>query len=464
MAIIGLQRRFREVGRIRMGVQVPTRSGKRAPRKLDNFRLTSGDRAVIEAVAAIYGGTVKEWDNDGSPEWEVTVTATELRIALPPSAADLSFSQFYESWAKGYCTRRCDGERDAVRDVPCDCDPDDRTCKATTRLTVLLPDIAGLGTWRLESHGYYAAVELSGAVELIEQLAGVRSIVPARLRLEQREKRRLIDGEAKVFKFAVPVIDLDVSIHQVRQLAQNNYGAIGTVDDLSMPEPQGWKPVPAVEAPLALTVEAQVKEHEQAKPPAKKRANAAAPLPATGRAPRKASEVEDQVCSKCSKPYGADPLRKNPVGGPGQSRFIHVNCTGSSAEPAIVKAVEHDGHTVNIPDTGTTPPPATGPSMSANQHAKMMALAAKTFPVGERRGPEADAWRRRNTLTLCDMLAIPGLTSRAQLSKAQASTLIDALVQIEAGTWSWQVDADEMCYLVEDGEPLGSEPLREDDR
>jgi len=138
MAIIGLQRRFREVGRIRMGVQVPTRSGKRAPRKLDHFRLTSPDRAVIEAVAVVYGGAPKEWDNDGVNEWEVTITASELRIALPPNVTDLGFSQFYEAWAKGYCTRRCDTVRDTVRDVACDCDPDDRMCKATTRLTVLL--------------------------------------------------------------------------------------------------------------------------------------------------------------------------------------------------------------------------------------------------------------------------------------------------------------------------------------
>src|SRR4051812_35230845 len=89
MAIIGLQRRIREVGRIRMGVQVPTRTpGKRAPKKIDRFRFTSPDRSVIEAVAGVYGGVVHEWDNNGAGQWEVITDATELRIALPPNPAD----------------------------------------------------------------------------------------------------------------------------------------------------------------------------------------------------------------------------------------------------------------------------------------------------------------------------------------------------------------------------------------
>ena len=444
--IVDIQRRIREVGRIRLGSQVPSRNGTR-PKALDTFRLTSADRAVIEAVAAIYGGTVAEWDNNGATQYEVFTTSPMLRIALPPNPSDLGWSQFYEQWAKGYCTRRCSGVHDEIREAPCDCDPDNRTCKPTSRLSVLLPDVAGLGVWRLETHGWNAAVELAGAIHLIEALAGAAAIVPARLRIDARQQKVIVKGKPEVRDFIVPVIDLDVSIAGVQSLAA------GSTNPTAISE-GGWQPVPALEAPVGLTVESQLAALDAPKPPAKKRANAAAPLPATGTAPRKAAEVDAQVCSQCGKPYGAEPLRKNPVGGPGQSRFIHKACPGTTPEP--------EPEPVAAP---ATPPPATGAAMSATQHAKVMAVSAKTFPAGERKGPEADSWRRRNALTLCDMLGIPGLTSRAQLSKAQASTLIDALVQIEAGAWLWQVE-DDHCQLIdnESGELLGDEPLRGDDR
>jgi hypothetical protein len=448
--IVDIQRRIREVGRIRMGSQVPanTKTGYR-PSKLDTFRLTSPDRAVIDAVAAIYGGTVKEWDNNGATQYEVFTTSPMLRIALPPNPSDLGWSQFYEQWAKGYCSRRCSGVHDEIREAPCDCDPDNRTCKPTSRLSVLLPDVAGLGVWRLETHGWNAAVELAGAIHLIEALAGAAAIVPARLRIDARQQKVIVKGKPEVRDFIVPVIDLDVSIAGVQSLAA------GPTNPVAISE-GGWQPVPALEAPVGLSVESQLAALDAPKPPAKKRANAAAPLPATGTAPRKAAEVDAQVCSNCGKPYGAESLKKNPV--PGKSRFIHVTCPGTKpleavAEEASVSAAQ-------------TPPPVTGRPMSANQHAKVMAVTAKVFPAGERKGPEADSWRRRNTLTLCEMLGIPGLTSRSQLNNAQASALIDALVKIEAGEWRWSMDEDDVCHLIEneDGEPLGSEPLREDDR
>jgi hypothetical protein len=448
MAIIGLQRRFREVGRIRIGITAPTRSGKRAPRKLDKFRLTSPDRPVIEAAARAYGGTAKAWDNDGKAEWEVITDADELRVALPPNPTDLGFSQYYEQWAKGFASRRCDGERDEIHDAPCDCDPDNRACKATTRLTVLLPDIAGLGTWRLESHGYYAAVELGGAVELIEQLAGVRSIVPARLRLDHREVRRIIDGEAEVRKFVVPVIDLDVSITDVRQLAAT------TFTETAVPEldaPSGWKPVPAIEAPPpVLSVESQVLEAEKAKP-RKKRANAAAPLPKTDRTPVKASGRPGTVCSICDKPYGAEPLTKNP--GIGDSRFVHARCITDVELPSVEGDHPHEGDDDGGEGQSDGPRPVEplptiaradrSDLLTPDQRSKVHAMVAELFPT-EQVGAGADDYRRTITLGLCDALGTPGLRTRAEIDKATATVLIDALEGIKRGELEYRAVAGQL--------------------
>jgi ParB family chromosome partitioning protein len=78
-------------------------------------------------------------------------------------------------------------------------------CKPTTRLSVLLTALPGIGVWRLEVHGYYAAVELAGVARILSRATEAGYIVPARLRLEQREKK--VPGRP-TNRYAVPVIDL----------------------------------------------------------------------------------------------------------------------------------------------------------------------------------------------------------------------------------------------------------------
>ena len=470
MAIIGLQRRIREIGRIRIGAQATTRTGRRAPKKLDRFRFTSPDRSVIEAVAGVYGGEAREWDNNGSPQFEVYSDATEVRIALPPNPTDMAWSQFYETWAKGFCARRCDGTFDQVRDKPCDCDPENRNCKPTTRLSFLMPDIAGLGVWRLESHGYYAATELAGAVELIEQMAGVHSVIPARLRLEQRSVRRLIDGKPEVRNFAVPVIDLDVSILGVRAIAVT-MGEGGEMPEL----PAGWEPVPELEPPAVLSVVAQVEEATKPRTPAPRK-NAAAPLPATGRKPRTAAEATEENCALCGKPYGAEPLVRNHDG---PSRYVHRACkdqtpkdngeTGASDNTEAPQDVGEPSATAPEADGGSGPPSLTAepaptvardsvpadpqPAMGASQlqNRKMHAMATKLWP-------ESDTdTRRRITLDICAALGTPGLTSRSQLSRDQATTLIDALTAIESGECAWDDEAGRLINTTT-GEIVGFSP------
>src|SRR5690348_14708167 len=181
MPILDLQRRLRELGRIRIGQQVPTSSGKTRPEKLDRFRITSASQPLIERVAALYGGQAREWDNHGTAQYEVITEATRLPVLVPPQP----ISQYYELWAAGGCQRRCDGVTELLKDRPCICGPDpaERKCKPTTRLNVVLRDVEGVGVFRLESHGYYSAIELP---DLAEFLARAGGYVPARLALEER--------------------------------------------------------------------------------------------------------------------------------------------------------------------------------------------------------------------------------------------------------------------------------------
>lgn len=483
MSILGLQRKLREVGRIRLGVQASTSTGKRAPKKLDKFRLTSTDRAVIEAAAALLGGTAQAWDNNGSQQWEVFTEANEVKILLPPNPADMAFSQWLEMWAKGFCSRRCDGEREQMQDRSCVCDPENRECKPTTRLSVLLPEIPGLGLWRLESHGYYAAVELAGAVELISQMAGTHTMIPARLRLERREVRRLEGTKAVVRKFAVPVIDLDVSILGVRSLAARVGQVEITAGDDDVPAIEGgWQPVPEVEPPAVLSIESQVLEHENAAPKARKQA----PIPPTGRTRRTAAEAAPQVCSICSKPYGSEsPVVKNPNAD--GSRFVHRAClTVEDTANDETSPVGDDPPAPGPVDDGGDGPPSglleaspaepvpaaarptkrapTAPAtqgdwpMTAGQHSKVMAMTGKLFtPPNGMTGPDASAYRRNITLTICEQLGYPGLTSRTDITRDVAKVLLDALTKIESGEFTWDYETNQLVD-ADTGEIVRAEP------
>lgn len=289
MPIITLQRRLREVGRIRLGEQTVS-NGRKRPTKLSTFRLTSRDRRIIEAAAVRYGGEVREWTAPDGQQWEVITDASEMPVVVPPG--DMSFSQWYELWSAGGCQRRCDGVTNVLGDSACICDPESRECNTTTRLNVMLPEVPGFGLWRLESHGYYAAVELAGVVEMCRRASAAGHMLPARLRLEQRQVKRVgSNGKPQTQKFAVPALDLDVSVGQLGQLSAGASTPVAELanDDAALPVASGWSPVPVAELPEApeQSVADQLDVPRERKP----RANAAAPLPSTGLRPRTAAEA-----------------------------------------------------------------------------------------------------------------------------------------------------------------------------
>jgi hypothetical protein len=209
MAIIDLQRSIAQVGRIRIGQQVPTEKGSR-PTKLDTFRLTSPHKDLIETAARLYGGTVQPWQAPAGNQWEVITTTDRIRVLVPPT--DMAYDRYYELWSRAGCQRRCDGQQEFISDGPCLCDPEQRQCNIHARLSLLLRDVPGFGIWRLDTSGYYAATELQGAVDFIKLAADRGTIVPATLRLEQRVITRPEQGTRR---FAVPVLHPDMSLDQL---------------------------------------------------------------------------------------------------------------------------------------------------------------------------------------------------------------------------------------------------------
>ena len=207
VAPIGIQRRMMELGVVRFGEKGP----KGAPRRLENFRLTSASRRLLEAAAEEYGGQVREWEgapNEGT--FELYTQSDALNILIPPVRSERDgsptypFSQWYELWSGGGCKRRCDGRIEALSGQECMCDPDARECEIVTRIRFILPDLPGIGLWRLNTGGYNAAVELPATMEFLSAQADEGKYIRAVLRLEQRSSKK--DGTTH--RFAVPVIDV----------------------------------------------------------------------------------------------------------------------------------------------------------------------------------------------------------------------------------------------------------------
>lgn len=218
MPILTLQQRMRELGRIRIGAKDPK---KGFPVKLTSFRFTSRDKHAIDSAAKLYGGTVIECNGQQTPDlkgqWEVTTDASEIPFypsPIPPS-------QNMELWSGGGCQRRCDGCTELLTGDPCMCDPEAVECKPTTRLSVILPDLPDIGTWRIESHGWNAAAELVQTFEWLKGMIGSGQVIEGVLGVEERTGKH----EGKTTRFMVPVIRIKQTPREL--LAAQNAQALG---------------------------------------------------------------------------------------------------------------------------------------------------------------------------------------------------------------------------------------------
>ena len=232
-----LQRRHAELGRIRLGQKVATSNGKTRPGKLDRFRFTSPQRDLIEAVASLYGGEARPWDNNGKPEFEVITAATSIPVIVVKGG----LSQWMEFWSSGGCIHRCDGEHNVLTDRPCDLTERVQVgratvnphaeAKPTTRLSVMLRDVESMGVWRMETHGWNAAAEIPAMAELAMY---VGDLVPANLHLVER--RVVKDGQTS--RFVVPVLDLAISKQRLVEIVGAQTGA-GVSLSIESGAPQG---------------------------------------------------------------------------------------------------------------------------------------------------------------------------------------------------------------------------------
>lgn len=248
MPINSIQKRPPELGRIRLGEK--TASG--SPRKLETFRLTSFNKALLDEAARLYGGTVKRCTDPAlKNQYEVVLASSSLPVYVAP----IPVSQFMENWEGGSCQRRCDSDTELRSGLPCLCKSEENmVCKPYTRVAFLLYELPGAaGFWRLESHGWNAAVELAATCDLLLGYYGLKGApLACALRLEMRSGKFVEGGKTKTSRFMVPVIDVPYTPQDLLLMVQEQKALEGAAEQ------------PATVPSLAQDVEAPVRDAQDA--------------------------------------------------------------------------------------------------------------------------------------------------------------------------------------------------------
>ena len=198
---------------MRLGYTTEAKNGKTRPVASATWIITSHSQDHVDAAAALWGGTVEHWQpmGNGAQQWRVISQAHTIDAILPPGEP---LMQAYELWSKGGCQRRCDGVTEQFTGAPCICmahfgdqwyeQPKGTVCDTKSRLKVILPDMPGMGAWRVETGSFYAADEMAGMIDVIRGTVGDQALIPIRLRIEPRT--RIAGGQTK--QFVVPVLEL----------------------------------------------------------------------------------------------------------------------------------------------------------------------------------------------------------------------------------------------------------------
>ena len=161
------------VGRVRAGAQINGRPGA-----LQEWRFTTGDPEVAQAVADKYGGNPQEWVTTTEESLEVMTTASSLPVILTAIQSE------FVLWGRGSTPiRSCDGsvQKDNLK-TSCVCPSDVRdhkeqaragsACQPSVRATFRLADMPDLGLWRFNSASWQLAGEVNAAEESLAAAGG----------------------------------------------------------------------------------------------------------------------------------------------------------------------------------------------------------------------------------------------------------------------------------------------------
>ena len=261
------QRRLPRNGKIRLGIKVANQNGTEYPKAVDYF-------VCPPEVQAVYGET-----------------PTVLDIVLPVDAEELIAPTYYKAYSSGRglvckgdgisANRLIDAKQQSSEPgtgvvtgpiagldaestemalgISCpgrDCSYyENKQCREVMNLQFLLPSVAGLGVWQLDTGSYHSIVNIYSSMELIRGIFGTVAMIPLKLSLEPMEV------SPNGLKRVVHVLQLS-STGTLAQIAEQRRQPIvpGLVpspdeerEDLLFPE-NGFEPCPPAPAPAVSTL------------------------------------------------------------------------------------------------------------------------------------------------------------------------------------------------------------------
>lgn len=166
------------VGRFRSGRMVGTR-----PESLSEWRVTTGDPAVADAIAGMYGGHPEEWETSREDGIEVLTNSAKVDIVIAASSA---ISAKMVLWsAQGQPIHECDGVEFLDEDrkgQPCGCPPllaerKDQARKGigpkpSVSVKFRLFDDPDLGLFRFQSSSWDLVRDLHNVENALDAVAG----------------------------------------------------------------------------------------------------------------------------------------------------------------------------------------------------------------------------------------------------------------------------------------------------
>lgn len=353
MPMIDIQRRHQTIFRIRFGEQVSTPKGKRPAKLTDAIRVTSPNAEVVNAFTDVYGGECKPWEG----QFEAKLPTTALNILVLPGQ---SVSQWWEKYRGSVCERRCDGVKETKSGKPCMCSPDveARTatrdeCAPTTRVSVICPDVAVVGSGMFICHGLVGAETLPQSIAVAEAALSRGLMVPAVLRVVEFKGRN---------HFIVPQIEVvGVSFNALTAAAANGElqhatreieapDAAPVIDVNSNPRFTPIAAPPPAPTPRVAEQFGEFRQQSAAKQEQRgQRAGAAAPIPATGVVPRSTATPLDAAASEAGSVDGAESPRSS---GEGPAPSTTANVAGGEADTASVSGATANPSVELVNDDG----------------------------------------------------------------------------------------------------------------
>jgi hypothetical protein len=166
----------------RAGMQVEDERGRKLPQQLTEWRVTTGDPAIADAVAQLYGGAPEEWDTPKDDAMQVLTRAGSIRVVLSGSGA---IADKLVQWGRKGPIHECDGMYSLLdRDFgqPCGCPELLADRKAAARdeagpapyiqTTFRLADDYELGTGQLTSTSWDLLVSLYAVRDALDAVNG----------------------------------------------------------------------------------------------------------------------------------------------------------------------------------------------------------------------------------------------------------------------------------------------------